>query len=73
MPRAHLSVSDLDSVVSAIGLGYVTSRDAGEAAPMLPVLNIPRADLPLRTEVTFVMKELGYALQSLAYPHIDLA
>lgn len=43
-------------------------------AAFIPVLNIPRADFPLRTETTFLLQEQGIPAASLIFrDEIDLA
>lgn len=58
---------DLDSAVSAIGLAYLymvtTTRSNGSLIDgkrrFLPVMNIQRTNLPLKTEVIYYMKKHG--------------
>ncbi|XP_021397758.2 exopolyphosphatase PRUNE1 [Lonchura striata] len=51
---------DLDSTVSALALAYFLAQTApAPKAAFVPVLNIPRADLALRTETTFLLRERG--------------
>ncbi|EGD73112.1 hypothetical protein PTSG_04826 [Salpingoeca rosetta] len=66
-PATKLSVvlgnesADLDSVASALCLAFVRTRrqQTDEGSPIIPIVNVSRADLPLRTEVTFVLEKLG--------------
>ncbi|NWU92917.1 PRUN1 Exopolyphosphatase, partial [Upupa epops] len=66
---------DLDSAVSALALAFFlakTSPTPGTA--VIPVLNIPRSDFPLRTETTFLFREQGITAESLVFrDEIDLA
>lgn len=61
---------DLDSAVSAISLAYFHARIAAAQSPyqprynILPVLNIPRINLPLKTEVTYFLKENSIELNN---------
>nr|XP_014427157.1 exopolyphosphatase PRUNE1 [Pelodiscus sinensis] len=49
---------DLDSTVSALALAYYLAQTSVQSkAAFLPVLNIPRAEFPLRTESTFLLRE----------------
>lgn len=56
---------DLDSAVSAIALAYLYAQAPGncnfvqsrdDKNRILPMLNIPRAFLPTKTEVTYFLK-----------------
>lgn len=57
--------SDLDSVVCAVSLAYFYTKSAKIPEYLLingdnrflPVMNITRENLPLKTEVTYFMKE----------------
>ncbi|XP_063700889.1 exopolyphosphatase PRUNE1 [Culicoides brevitarsis] len=57
---------DLDSAVSAIALAYFLHR-IGRHAPrnVIPVLNIPRKELPLKTEVTYFLQKKSLDLENL--------
>lgn len=57
---------DLDSTVCALVYGYFqhTTRDSS-AERYVPVLNIHRADYPLRTDVTHVLGRCGLGDSSL--------
>nr|XP_041576929.1 exopolyphosphatase PRUNE1 isoform X2 [Taeniopygia guttata] len=65
---------DLDSTVSALALAYFLAQTApAPKAAFVPVLNIPRADLALRTETTFLLRERGIPAASLVFrDEIDL-
>ncbi|XP_071496295.1 exopolyphosphatase PRUNE1-like [Diadema antillarum] len=60
---------DLDSTVSAITYAYHLSqkphRGDEEVRTYIPVLNVPRSELPLRTEVTHLLPECGVCLENL--------
>ncbi|KAM9515215.1 exopolyphosphatase PRUNE1 isoform 1-T2 [Guaruba guarouba] len=66
---------DLDSTVSALALAYFLAQTSpAPKAAFIPVLNIPRADFPLRTETTFLLREQGIPAASLIFrDEIDLA
>lgn len=64
---------DLDSAISAIALAYFYSQpsnniDVLRSRPdlhrILPMLNIPRAFLPTKTEVTFFLNQLQIDLEN---------
>ncbi|NXW63576.1 PRUN1 Exopolyphosphatase, partial [Eurystomus gularis] len=65
---------DLDSTVSALALAYFLAKTSpSPKAAFVPVLNIPRADLALRTETTFLLREQGIPPASLVFrDEIDL-
>lgn len=46
---------DLDSVVSALCLSLLLYHEGKQQ--VLPVLNIPQEELPLRTEVNYLLRE----------------
>ncbi|KAM9368521.1 exopolyphosphatase PRUNE1 [Phaethornis superciliosus] len=57
---------DLDSTVSALALAYFLSKTSpAPNTAFIPVLNIPRAELPLRTETAFLLGEQGIPPSSL--------
>lgn len=57
---------DLDSAVSALVLAFFLHR-IGRHAPrnVIPVLNIPRKELPLKTEVTYFLQKKSLDLNDL--------
>ncbi|KAK3718987.1 hypothetical protein QZH41_013155 [Actinostola sp. cb2023] len=70
---------DLDSVVSAIVYAYclhkMTTEECktGISKPVIPVLNIPREDYRLRTEITYTMERFGVHSTDLTFINeIDL-
>lgn len=69
--------ADLDSVCGALALAYCLSEVGNRqirGLSVLPVVNIPRQDLPLRTEVVAVLREAGLSPDLLTFgPEIDLA
>ncbi|SCU91687.1 LAME_0E13454g1_1 [Lachancea meyersii CBS 8951] len=73
---SHLSIvcgnesADLDSVVSAITYAYF-SYIKNPSKPLVPVLNILRADLELRRDVVWILKQRNIP-HSLLYFHEDL-
>lgn len=50
---------DLDSMTSALALGYLWYRKNLADTLVIPILNIPSADLCLRTENCYLLKKLG--------------
>lgn len=64
---------DLDSSVSAVGLAYYYSKASkvpenlliGGNRRFVPVLNIERKNLPLKSEVTYFMRENGIDLDDI--------
>lgn len=65
---------DLDSMVSAITLAYFLAKTSSETnLAFIPVLNIPRSDYPLRSEGTFLLREIGIRDELLIFrDEIDL-
>ncbi|XP_058016212.1 exopolyphosphatase PRUNE1 isoform X2 [Ahaetulla prasina] len=66
---------DLDSMVSALVLAYFLAKTSPDSkAAFVPVLNIPRADFPLRTESTFLLLQQRIPEEVLIFrDEIDLA
>ncbi|XP_026541733.1 exopolyphosphatase PRUNE1 [Notechis scutatus] len=66
---------DLDSTVSALVLAYFLAKTSPDSrAAFVPVLNIPRADFPLRTETTFLLLQQRIPEKVLVFrDEIDLA
>lgn len=66
---------DLDSAVSAISLAYYYARtdrrgdafslSADERNRVLPIMNIARKYLPLKTEVTYFLKQHNIDLENI--------
>ncbi|XP_036395411.1 exopolyphosphatase PRUNE1 [Megalops cyprinoides] len=50
---------DLDSMVSALTFAYFLSKTSGSERTPVPVMNIPRAEFPLRTDSAFLLRESG--------------
>ncbi|NXG52631.1 PRUN1 Exopolyphosphatase, partial [Psilopogon haemacephalus] len=65
---------DLDSTVSALALAHFLAQTSpAPGAAFVPVLNIPRADLALRTETTWLLRALGISSAALIFrDEIDL-
>lgn len=64
---------DLDSAVSAIVTAFFLSKVQNAVDVVIPVLNVKRNDLPLRTEVTFFLEETSIPIDSLiCVDEIDL-
>lgn len=60
---------DLDSAVSAISLAYFYEKIKSQTdeAGFLPILNIPRRDFPLKTEVHFLLKKYAITPDCLTF------
>ncbi|XP_033927189.1 exopolyphosphatase PRUNE1 isoform X2 [Melopsittacus undulatus] len=56
---------DLDSTVSAMALAHYLAQTSPDPTAFIPVLNIPRSELPLRTETTFLLRDHGIPSASL--------
>ena len=56
---------DLDSAVSALTYGYLLWLCKDLKTSVIPVLNIPRRDLILRTEVVFWFQRHGFQIEDL--------
>jgi len=57
--------ADLDSVVSAAVMGYILDLEMAQShdstqVQVVPVMNTPRRDVRLRTELSFLFSELGF-------------
>eukprot|EP01130_Rhizamoeba_saxonica_P005353 TRINITY_DN2149_c0_g1_i2.p1 TRINITY_DN2149_c0_g1~~TRINITY_DN2149_c0_g1_i2.p1 ORF type:complete len:376 (-),score=86.22 TRINITY_DN2149_c0_g1_i2:44-1126(-) len=57
--------SDLDSIISAISYAYIATLGRNELT--LPIVPVPRADLPLRTEVTYLFDLVGVDQDALIF------
>ncbi|XP_070806656.1 exopolyphosphatase PRUNE1 isoform X2 [Pituophis catenifer annectens] len=66
---------DLDSMVSALVLAYFLAKTSPDSeAAFVPILNIPQADFPLRTESTFLLLQQRIPEEVLVFrDEIDLA
>lgn len=53
------AAADLDSIVASVAYAYLLDREGETAGPVFPYLPIPRADLPLRTEVVRLFDREG--------------
>jgi len=66
--------ADLDSVVSALMMAYYQHLTDPLAPIPLPVVNIPRQEMRLRTDILFLMKRLNIDLTKLTFvDEIDLS
>jgi exopolyphosphatase len=69
--------ADMDSVFGALALAYCLSEVRSRqirGIPILPLVNIPREDLPLRTEIVSTLKESGVNLDLLTFvSEVDIA
>ncbi|XP_018615395.2 exopolyphosphatase PRUNE1 [Scleropages formosus] len=62
---------DLDSMVSALVFAYFLHRTSGKTA--VPVLNIKRSELALRTDSTFLLRQSGLPQEALVFrDEVDL-
>jgi inorganic pyrophosphatase/exopolyphosphatase len=62
---------DLDSTVSALVYAYLLhnemSAETREVMAVIPLLNILKKELPLRTEVTYYLRRNGIPLDHLVF------
>lgn len=74
--RLHLVMgnqgADLDSIVSSVVYAFLLSELASaqrqsEPVAILPLVNVPRADFPLRREVEFLFQDVGIDVANLAF------
>ncbi|KAG5856527.1 hypothetical protein ANANG_G00008880 [Anguilla anguilla] len=64
---------DLDSMVSSLTFAYFLSKVSGSEKTPVPVLNIPRAEFPLRTDSGFLLRECGLTQDALVFrDEVDL-
>ena len=60
--------ADLDSMVSAILYGMLATSGGAPGGPsVVPVVNCPRGDFPLRTEAVYLFKALGIDVDALLF------
>lgn len=83
-PLSRLSIvcgnesADFDSVSSALSYAYfdylyqVQTTQLSNITPLLPVINIPRDDLKLRKDITFMLEKEYSINEDLLYFHEDL-
>ncbi|KAJ8000177.1 hypothetical protein DPEC_G00202130 [Dallia pectoralis] len=66
---------DLDSMVSSLAFAYFLSKTSGGSGrTVVPVLNIRRAQFPLRSDNVLLLKESGVPLEVLVFrDEVDLA
>ncbi|KNC51582.1 uncharacterized protein AMSG_12073 [Thecamonas trahens ATCC 50062] len=60
--------ADVDSVVCALAWAYTLRNKAIEGCVVLPVIGVPAAELPLRTEVTALLAATCIDASLFAYP-----
>ncbi|MCJ8728211.1 hypothetical protein PDJAM_G00001770 [Pangasius djambal] len=64
---------DIDSMVSALTFAYFLSKTFDSKKAAVPVLNIPRAEFPLRSDNTFLLRESGLSQDYLLFrDEVDL-
>ncbi|XP_052434619.1 exopolyphosphatase PRUNE1 isoform X1 [Carassius gibelio] len=64
---------DMDSMVSALTFAYFLSKSLDCKRMPVPVLNIPRAEFPLRSDSTFLLRESGLSQDCLLFrDEVDL-
>ncbi|XP_017334001.1 exopolyphosphatase PRUNE1 isoform X2 [Ictalurus punctatus] len=64
---------DVDSMVSALTFAYFLSKTIDSGKAVVPVLNIPRAEFPLRSDSTFLLRESGLSQDYLLFrDEVDL-
>lgn len=64
---------DLDSMVSALALAFYLTKTAGAGEIFIPVLNINRAELPLRGDNVFFLQKVQIPESALVFrDEIDL-
>jgi exopolyphosphatase len=66
--------ADLDSMASAVACGYYLTELAPDGgAPVVPLVNVPRADYKLRTEAVFLFDAVGIGPARLSFmDEVDL-
>ncbi|KTF85790.1 hypothetical protein cypCar_00029313, partial [Cyprinus carpio] len=62
---------DMDSMVSAMTFAYFLSKSLDCKRMPVPVLNIPRAEFPLRSDSTFLLREADTELEDAVVEVID--
>jgi len=67
--------ADLDSMASAVAYGYCASAASSSGGmPVVPLINVPRADYKLRTEAVFLFASVGIEPDMLTFiDEVDLA
>ncbi|XP_051999542.1 exopolyphosphatase PRUNE1-like [Xyrauchen texanus] len=64
---------DMDSMVSALTFAYFLSKTLDSKRVPVPVLNIPRAEFPLRSDSIFLLRETGLSQDHLLFrDEVDL-
>eukprot|EP00180_Rhodochaete_pulchella_P002462 Plantae.Rhodophyta-Rhodochaete_pulchella.ctg37831.p1 GENE.Plantae.Rhodophyta-Rhodochaete_pulchella.ctg37831~~Plantae.Rhodophyta-Rhodochaete_pulchella.ctg37831.p1 ORF type:complete len:422 (-),score=59.06 Plantae.Rhodophyta-Rhodochaete_pulchella.ctg37831:43-1221(-) len=67
--------ADLDSMTSSMACAFLRMGQSGQSAdvPILPVMNVARADFPLRTEAAMFMNDLKIPVHDLTFiDEVDL-
>ncbi|KAL7887013.1 hypothetical protein AOLI_G00047340 [Acnodon oligacanthus] len=64
---------DIDSMISALTFAYFLSKTLESGKAAVPVLNIPRAEFPLRSDNVFLLRETGLSQDYLLFrDEVDL-
>lgn len=64
---------DLDSMVSAITFAYFLSKTVNSRTAVVPLLNIPRAEFPIRSDNVFLLRESSLSQEYLLFrDEVDL-
>ncbi|CAL8298179.1 unnamed protein product [Gadus morhua 'NCC'] len=58
---------DMDSMVSVMAYAYFLSKTLGSSRPVLPLLNVPRSEFPLRTDNVFLLRQAGVPQELLLF------
>ncbi|TGZ75435.1 hypothetical protein CRM22_000386 [Opisthorchis felineus] len=58
---------DLDSASCALSYAYFKQQQLGDSWTVIPLCNIQRKDMPLRTEITYWLRECGLNWEMLFY------
>ncbi|KAG5453773.1 Exopolyphosphatase prune1 [Clonorchis sinensis] len=58
---------DLDSASCALSYAYFKQQQLGDSWTVVPLCNIQRKDMPLRTEITYWLRECGLNWEMLFY------
>ncbi|XP_017562351.2 exopolyphosphatase PRUNE1 [Pygocentrus nattereri] len=64
---------DIDSMISALTFAYFLSKTLESGKAAVPILNIPRAEFPLRSDNVFLLRETGLSQDYLLFrDEVDL-
>ncbi|CAL8354703.1 unnamed protein product [Arctogadus glacialis] len=58
---------DMDSMVSVMAYAYFLSKTLDSSRPVLPLLNVPRSEFPLRTDNVFLLRQAGVPQELLLF------